>query len=141
MASFSFTDFLRFCRLLSVEPLGFLAMFIFLFKKNPIDQLIQDKLCLQKYLLPANYCHALPTMKNEDDYLSMKSTVLGNVTQFNMYIYISVAVPIFVISLLIGPFIDKYKPAKKFLFLYSSAIFAIESSLFLINSIWFDMSK
>src|SRR5699024_10757118 len=118
----SLPNVLHFTRLLSVEPLGFLNLFLFLFKKNTIDQMIQDKLCIQRYHLPPGYCYYLPQMKDEEDNLGMKSTILGDVTTFQMYINLFLAVPIFGISLLIGPFIDKYAPAKRALFIYSTII-------------------
>lgn len=135
------SQILLFIRLLSVEPLGFLTLFVFLFKKNAIDQMIQDKICLQRYRLPPDYCLKLPTMSQYEDAFQMKSTILGDVTSFNMYINIGLALPNLALSLLVGPFIDKYRPAKKVLLIYSAIVFAVESVSYLVNSFWFRLGK
>ena len=129
----------HFLRLLSVEPLGFLTMFIFLFKKTAIDQMLQDKICLQRYRLPLRYCQQLPVIQDHQDPFQLKSKILADVTQFQMYLAIGSAFPVFGISLLIGPFIDKYGPAKRLLFIYASIIYLLDSISYLINSFWFDI--
>ena len=141
MTTIKRSQILRFVCLLSVEPLGFLTLFVFLFKKNAIDQMLQDKICLQRYKLPPGYCLKLPTMTQYEDTFQMKSTILGDVTSFQMYINIGLALPNLALSLLVGLFIDKYRPAKKVLLIYCSVIFAIENVSYLVNSFWFRMGE
>ena len=132
---------LNFIRLLTVEPLTFLILFVFAFKRLPQDQLTQDKICLQRYNLPAQYCQDLPTLREDDDHLGMKSTILADVAQFNLYVNVIITAPILIVSILIGPFIDKYKPAKKVLLIVSSANSLIECFILVINSYFFKIRK
>ena len=131
---------MNFLRLLTVEPLAFFNIFIFMFKRLPLDQMIQDKICLSRYGLTPNYCQSLPTMKDEDDVLRMKSTILADVTTFNLYANILITIPSFFIATLIGPFIDRYRPAKKILLIVSSLVMLAESAILCINSYFFTIS-
>ena len=137
-----FRNLINFIRLLTVEPLAFLTIFIYLLKTLPQDQMVQDKICLQKYNLPDDYCHHLPTMKDDEDTLyHMKSTILSDVTQFKLYVSILITIPIMFISVIIGPFIDKYKPAKRILLIISSLVSILEISILVYNSYFFSTSN
>src|SRR5690625_3195282 len=104
--SLQWSDLARFLRLLKVEPFFFLVMFMNVVKRIPLDQMIEDKICRQKYELPEDYCRRLPVMQSKDDFLERKSTILAEVTHFNMYINIAITIPMLVMALFIGPFID-----------------------------------
>ncbi len=130
----------NFLRLLTVEPLAFFGIFLFMFKRLPLDQMIQDKICLYRYGLTPNYCQALPTMKDEEDVLHMKSTILADVTTFNLYSNILITLPSFFIATMIGPFIDRYQPAKKILLIIGSVVALAEGVILCVNSYFFSIS-
>lgn len=134
-------SFVNFFRLLTVEPISFLNIFLFVFKSLPLDQMIQDKLCLHKHNMTPNYCQALPTMKAEDDVYSMKSTILGDVTTFKLYSNILITLPSFFVAMFIGPFIDRYPPAKKQLLIIASFVSLTEGIILCVNSYFFTISK
>src|SRR5699024_9704408 len=131
----------NFVRLLTVEPLAFFSLFIMMFKGLPQDQMIQDKICLQRYNLPPAYCQRLPQMTDADDEFHMKSTILADVTQLNLYINLFITIPILLISILIGPFIDKYKPAKKMLLIFAFFVSFLENAILTYNSYFFTSSR
>jgi hypothetical protein len=55
-----------------VEPYLFCIIFFNAIKSDPLDQLIEDKICFQKYKLSHNYCLLLPRIGSEDDYEGKK---------------------------------------------------------------------
>jgi F0F1-type ATP synthase assembly protein I len=131
----------EFLFLLRVEPYLFLFYFFFCVKKVPLDQLIQDKICFQKYNLSYDYCLKLPQMKSESDYLHKKSVILGDVTQFSVYSSLITTIPTVIAALFIGSWTDKYIKAKKYL-LIAGAISGICEALILVwNSVCFDNRK
>ncbi len=67
-----FKRVLEFIWLLRVEPYLFCIIFFNAIKSDPLDQLIEDKICFQKYKLSHNYCLLLPRIGSEDDYEGKK---------------------------------------------------------------------
>lgn len=94
---------LPFVRLLTVEPLTFLSMFAFTFKMIPQNQMVQDKLCMQRYNLSFEYCQGLPTMEEADDHLGMKSTILSDMAQFTLHVSMLITIPVRTHSLIKSP--------------------------------------
>jgi hypothetical protein len=131
----------EFLCLLRVEPYLFLFYFFFSVKRVPLDQLIQDKICFQKYNLSRDYCLELPHMNSESDYLHKKSLILGDVTQFSIYSSIITTIPTLIAALFIGSWADKYIKAKKYL-LIAGAISGVCEALILVwSSVYFDSRK
>lgn len=136
-----FRDTLHFIRLLKSEPYVFITMFVYVMKRIPFDQLVQDKICMQKYNMDKKYCRELPSLSEEDDFAGKKSFILTDVTQFNMIINIINMFPAIIISLFVGPFIDKNIHAKKLLMVIAMLLSLLENGLLLLNCYFFDLSK
>lgn len=126
-------------RFLTMEPIVFIVILIYMLKRIPTDQLIQDKLCIQRYNLSVSYCHNLPIIK--DDPIGMKSTILTDVTRMSLYINFINTIPVMFISIIIGPFIDNYKPAKRLLLIFASIMTIAEMSILALNAYFFHASK
>ena len=76
----------NFIKLLRVEPLLLLIAFGIGLKEEPSNQIIQDKICMQWYNTTAQYCHDLPTTKEDDHYGDhYKTRVLGDSAQFGKF--------------------------------------------------------
>lgn len=128
--------FNEFINLLSVEPYIFIFFFVMSIKKVPLDQLIQDKICLFKYNLKANYCSFLPQMTEEEDFENKKTIILGEMTNFSLYSIAMLTIPSVVMALFIGSWTDKYMNAKKLL-LIGGALAGILEMLILILNVYF----
>ncbi|KAI2797799.1 hypothetical protein BLOT_015219 [Blomia tropicalis] len=122
-------------RFLTMEPIVFIVILIYMLKRIPTDQLIQDKICIQRYNLSVSYCHNLPIIK--DDPIGMKSTILTDVTRMALYINFINTIPVVFISIIIGPFIDNYKPAKRLLLIFASIMTIAEMSILALNAYFF----
>ena len=76
----------RFMKLLRVEPYMFLVIFQMALKGTPAGQLLQDKICMHWYKTTAEYCHDLPTLKEDDSEPGhYKSRILADVAQFGKF--------------------------------------------------------
>lgn len=139
--AFSLRNAFRFICLLKVEPFVFLSLCIYIIKRIPIDQMIQDKICLQKYGMDKEYCHNLPTMKDEDDYVKKKSIILGDVTEINMLVNLINMIPTVIMAIFVGPFIDKNIKAKKLMMVLALVVSTVESILNILNCYFFNLSK
>ena len=133
---FKFKRVLEFISLLNVEPFIFFHIINSSLKKVPTDQLIQDKICLFKYHLKADYCLNLPEMSADDDVLHKKSTILAELTEYSLYTTLISTVPMLLASLLVGSWTDKYVSAKKALFI-AGAVTGIIESLILLGNVYF----
>ncbi|XP_054156892.1 proton-coupled folate transporter-like [Oppia nitens] len=138
--SYKLKRFWDFVSLLTVEPYLLAFMFVYTMKGVPTTQLAQDKICRFVYNLPANYCSALPTMTDKDDYLHKKSEILSEGTSFTLYSVVILTIPSVIASLFIGSWTDKYLNAKKVLLIGGALAAICECSLLIINDYCFEIS-
>ena len=140
--SFKLRSFFSFINCLRVEL--YYALYLFAYSVNgvPTAQLYTDKICIQKFNQTAEFCTNLAEMDNENDpKYHYKSLVLSESAQYNMYSYIISLGPAVLWSLLFGSWVDKYYYGNKLLLLAGGICMTIESSMLLLQSYWFDMSK
>ena len=82
-----------FVKIMRVEPYLILIMFQYALKGTPVNQLVQDKICMNWYNTTAQYCRDLPTLKEDGDSPGhYKNRILADVAQFgktNLVIYAS----------------------------------------------------
>ena len=132
---------LQFIKLLSIEPCIFMVMFVNTIKSVPTDQLIQDKICLQNYNLSLAYCRELPKMTDEDDYMDVKSNILGELTTFRLYTSMITTIPSIMASLIIGGWVDRYENAKKAMFIAGAVAGMCEQLILIANVYFYDQCK
>jgi hypothetical protein len=127
---------------LRLEPFLFIFVFVMMLRRVPQDQILQDKICIQKYNLPHDFCYKLPTFnETTDPRYHYKSQILGDSTQFNMYLTLVATLPSVFWSLFFGSWTDKYAPAKKILLLIGGLSYTIEGVLLAFLAIKFDTGK
>ncbi|KAJ6215641.1 hypothetical protein RDWZM_010141 [Blomia tropicalis] len=133
-----FQNIFNLLRFLTMEPIIFITMLNHTMKQIPTFQMLQDKLCIQRYNLSNDYCHNLPTM--EIDPLQMKSIILVDVTQMKLYINIIYTILLIIVSIIIGPLIDQYPRAKRLLLIMVSIMTMGEMTILALNSFFYDIS-
>ncbi len=136
-----FKRILKFVTLLRVEPYLVLIAFCFQMRQTPLNLLIQDKLCRQKYNMSVEFCTNLQEMKESEKNYKIKTLVLGDAVQYNMYHTLMQFCPGIVWSLFLGAWIDKYINGRKVIFLISAMTASIEAAINTLNAYYFDSSE
>lgn len=129
---FMFLSFLR------LEVFVLFYMFTYYIKRVPLEQLVQDKICLQYYNLSSDYCTKLPELSRDNDIGGFKSKILKEATQFNFYHTIIATCPSVIWSLFIGSWMDKYVHARKILLIVSAIGAFSEVVLIGLNAFMFN---
>ncbi len=136
-----FKRILKFVTLLRVEPYMVLIAFCFQMRQTPLNLLIQDKLCRQKYNMSVEFCTNLQEMKESEKNYKIKTLVLGDAVQYNMYHTLMQFCPGLVWSLFLGAWIDKYINGRKTIFLIGAITSSIEAAINTLNAYYFDSSE
>ena len=123
---------------LRIEPFIFLYMFSFALEGLTITQLAQDKICLYKYNLDSDYCSVLSEQVSTDSVFDFKNQILADVTTFSLYRTVISTVPIIFWSLFMGAWADRHERAPKWLMGIASFASCIESTLLMLNAIYFE---
>lgn len=95
----------RFIGSLNVEPCAFLLTFASMSRLLSIQQLFQDKLCIQKFNQTEAYCSNLAFEETSP----IKQSILSEVTSYNFYDTLIAAFPGIFWCLFVGSWCDKYK--------------------------------
>jgi hypothetical protein len=127
--------------LLKVEPYLVLTAFCLQMRRTPLDLLIQDKLCRQKYNMSVEFCTNLPQIKESENNYNIKTLVLGDAVQYNMYHTLMQFCPSIVWSLFLGVWTDKYIKGRKIILLVSAITASIEAAINTLNAYYFDSSE
>jgi hypothetical protein len=110
-------------------------------KQTPLNLLIQDKLCRQKYNMSVEFCTNLPQIKESDENYNIKSLVLGDAVQYNMYHTLMQFCPGIVWALFLGTWTDKYIRGRKTIFIIGAITASIEAAINTMNAYYFDSSE
>jgi hypothetical protein len=110
-------------------------------RRTPLDLLIQDKLCRQKYNMSVEFCTNLPQIKESENNYHIKTLVLGDAVQYNMYHTLMQFCPSIVWSLFLGVWTDKYIKGRKTILLVSAITASIEAAINTLNAYYFDSSE
>lgn len=96
---------LKFVGSLNVEPCAFLLTFASMSRMLSIQQLFQDKLCIQRFNQSDSYCSNLAFEVTSP----VKQSILSEVTRYNFYDTLISAFPGIFWCLFVGSWCDKYK--------------------------------
>ena len=133
--------FARFVWLLRVEPYMLVFATFQYFRSTPLEVLIQDKLCRNKYNMSEEFCLNLPFMKDNEPDSDIRSSILSDAVLYNSYHQWITMTPGVTWALFLGPWIDKYARARKIIFIVSSFTQMMEYVLNTINSYYFSLGK
>ncbi|RWS16103.1 hypothetical protein B4U79_17886 [Dinothrombium tinctorium] len=118
-----------------VELYVFLFIFAMAIKSVTIVQMYQDKLCAIDGGYRASFCKHL----NASDELEqqIKAEVLGKSSLFLIYQSLITTIPVTVVSLFIGPWVDKHFKALKILFMTTAIGSSLETIILMLNAFYF----
>lgn len=131
---------LQFFSLLTIEPYAFGFFFLFTLKNTPTTQLIQDKICLFHFELNSTYCHHLPEMTMPEDTLHMKTRVLAEANNYQVFMALMMTIPGFIAGLFVGPWLDVYLKAKKMLLIAGNVAGICEAVILILNVYFYSFS-
>ena len=131
----------KFLTMLTIEPYLFGFFFLTALKMTPTTQLIQDKICLFEFNLNSTYCYDLPHMTPKEDTLHRKSAVLALANTFSIYQTLTLTIPGFIAGMFIGPWLDAFLNAKKFLLIAGAFAGICEAIVLLFNVYFYDFRK
>ena len=131
----------EFLSLLNVEPFILLLMITYTIKIVPSSQLVQDKICLNKYHMTSTYCLNLPQMTAEEDIFNVKTDILKDVTKYSLYSNLIGTIPTLLGTLLVGSWIDKYRGAKKTIMIACALSGVMENLIGIANVYYYDICK
>ena len=99
-----------------------------------IQQLIQDKLCIQKYHQSVEFCRNLGTSEDSPE----KSKILSSLVTFNMIQTILDSLPGIIWALMIGSLCDNYINGRKIIMFLASLSGLIKNFLLIMNTFYFN---
>ncbi|CAG2105176.1 unnamed protein product [Medioppia subpectinata] len=129
--------FFRFLSLLRVEPFMIILAFSQYFRRTPLEVLIQDKLCRNRYNMSEEFCLQLPYMSDVETGHEIKTLILSDAVKYNMYHTWITMAPGIVWSIFLGPWIDKYINGRKAIFIIGSITQSLEAAMNALNSYFF----
>ncbi|CAG2167426.1 unnamed protein product [Oppiella nova] len=132
-----FKTFMRFISLLRVEPFMIILAFSSYFRRTPLEVLIQDKLCRNRYNMSEEFCLELAYMSDVETGHEIKTQILSDAVKYNMYHTWITMAPGIMWSIFLGPWIDKYINGRKAIFIIGSITQALEAAMNAIMSYFF----
>ena len=130
--------FLRFVSLLRVEVFMYLTALSLYIRLTPLDLLIQDKICFNKYNLSKDTCKNLPSLTQNETGYEFKSKILSEAVEYNMYQNIIQYAPGIVWALFLGAWIDRYNNGRKAVFIIGATTQCLEAIINWFNAYYFD---
>lgn len=130
-----FTSVWKFLATLRVEPLAFVGIFAMLTKQLAFQQMIQDKICLQRYQESEDTCLFLSESSSPN-----KNHILSDVTAFLTARELLGLIPSILTTVYIGAWCDKFISARRIIILFGLIGSIGDICLLLINSIAFDIN-
>jgi hypothetical protein len=124
---------------IKIEP--FILLYIFGYSVSDLTTklLIQDKICRNVYQESVEFCLSLNDINSQN--VTMKNKILADSAKFSVYQTVLSTAPMILGAFMMGPWMDKYIHARKYLMCAASASAIIEFSWLMINSIYFNNSK
>jgi hypothetical protein len=119
-----------------LEPVLLFHTFAAYVRQVAVQQLLQDKQCIEKYGESRDYCHYLSKQEASEE----KEQILEDVASFLSYKEFLVIIPYILSAIYIGSWCDRFPMGKRYCMLSCALAQFIETFLYLMNAINFDAS-
>ncbi|XP_054156476.1 uncharacterized protein LOC128954893 [Oppia nitens] len=145
--TYTFKHYYWFLRLLTVELYLFVFTFVNTMKRVLTDQLVEDKVCLQYYHYPEDWCRQMHTMPDsilsddEDSSRQWKQSVLDESRKVRLYKLAMSVLPLVLATMLIGHWTDTYIKGKKYVLILGAIATIAECGILVLNDYYFDWSQ
>ncbi|KAI1298859.1 hypothetical protein HDE_04008 [Halotydeus destructor] len=123
--------FQRVRQMLTLEPYLFFVFLAFFAKQNTYSQLFQDKICVTTYGLSSQVCNFVTSSK-DGQYQEVKTAILKDANDLSSYQFIIRTVPGIIFTILLAPWADKVKGARRKLMIWSALGQIVDSALGII---------
>ncbi|CAG2105249.1 unnamed protein product [Medioppia subpectinata] len=128
----------------SLPSIGMRSLFSTLVLSEELGKIFSFLGCIEAIVpliaISADYCTKLPSMTGAEDTLHIKSDVLTDSTNFNIYYFVLNTVPAVLTIMFIGSWCDTYIKAKKTLLIVGAMACLCESVILILNDYFFDQT-
>ncbi|XP_015790025.1 proton-coupled folate transporter-like [Tetranychus urticae] len=137
MAAITSTEVWEIVKLLRIDVFYFLATLSTLLPEIALNQLIQDKYCINKYSLNESVCLNLETAGPAYD--RVRNDVLKDTTTLKMHFTLMTTIPAIILSLILGYWMDKYPGHLRYLAGVASLAVICQNVMIIIQCLHFEM--
>ena len=127
---------IEFVKRSKLEPVLLFHSFAAYVRQVAIQQLVQDKQCVNHYNEPREYCRYLSQQESS----KRKEDILSDVSTFMTYKEFLVIIPYMLSAIYIGSWCDRFPMAKRYCMISCAFAQFLETFLLLLNAINFYMS-
>lgn len=139
MPKITVKEFFGLIKLLRIDVFFFMSMFSSLLPNIALNQLIQDKYCMNHYSANESVCLRLESSASEYD--SIQIGVFKETTTLKMYITIITTIPTIFTSLIMGYWIDAYPNHLRYMLGFASAANVVQNIMVIYQCIHFETGK
>uniref|UniRef100_T1L5G4 Major facilitator superfamily (MFS) profile domain-containing protein n=1 Tax=Tetranychus urticae TaxID=32264 RepID=T1L5G4_TETUR len=136
MAKISAKEIFNFVKLLRIDLFFFFATLSTSLPNLALNQLIQDKFCINKYLLNKTDCFNL---EKSSDFETIQNEVLKETTSLKLYITLMTTIPSIFLSLIMGYWVDKYPSHLRYLLGVAAMANVCANIMAIYQCIYFEM--
>ncbi|XP_015786861.1 uncharacterized protein LOC107364075 [Tetranychus urticae] len=136
MPKITVKEFFGLIKLLRIDVFFFMSMFSSLLPNIALNQLIQDKYCMNHYSANESVCLRLESSASEYD--SIQIGVFKETTTLKMYITIITTIPTIFTSLIMGYWIDAYPNHLRYMLGFASAANVVQNIMVIYQCIHFE---
>lgn len=127
----------KFVKSLKVEPIAFCFSFVTMSRFLAMQQMLQDKICVQTFGQSIDYCRKLGTSPNS----IIKDGILSKTSTYTFYYTTIMVVPGLFWCIFVGSWCDKYLGARKLFMILCAVSGFIEAVLLIVNAYFFSLGK
>ncbi|KAI1304899.1 Proton-coupled folate transporter [Halotydeus destructor] len=124
-------------KILTVEPYLFFIFFAFLAKQNTYTQFYQDKVCVVTYHMSNEICSVVASSK-DINYVKVKDAIITDANDLNSWQSVLRTVPGIIFTILLAPWADKVKGARRKLMILSALGQLADSALGIVSIMYED---
>lgn len=101
----------NYLKVISLDIFCFIVCFNFGFSDISLNQIVQDKICLNNLRLPPDICHNIQDRK---DYLTQAIDIYTHVTRWKSYVNFIGHFPGILVTIFLGKWLDRYPNMMKY---------------------------
>lgn len=133
------SEILAFIKTLKVEPFLLMSILSLSLTMVPVQQLIQDKVCLYEFNQKVSFC--LKMSELDSDQYPIKSDILAKSAIYKMIQTVIIVAPCIVWSMFVGSWCDKYLIGRKIVMCFCGLSALVESVFMILNAVYFDAGE
>lgn len=125
-------------KVINLDIFVFLLCFGFSFTEISLNQIVQDKICLNDLKLSTDVCS---NIQDREDYLTQAIDILGKATLWKSYSSLIDCIPSILVTLFIGKWLDKNPKMMKYVLAAGPFAFFLGALIVLHQLYYFKIGK